>query len=50
MYVLNAAFVHVAWGNVAGRDQVAEPVGGVGVDFVVVGARHITPPAAERLQ
>ena len=40
--VLNAAFVDDAGGDVAGCDQVAEPLRGVGVDLVV--EVHSPPP------
>jgi hypothetical protein len=34
--IYDAPFIHDAIGNVAGGDQVTQPGGGVGVDFVVV--------------
>jgi len=37
LYIFNAPGVDHAGGDVAGRDQVAQPLGCIGVDFVVVG-------------
>ena len=39
-YVLYAALVHIAGGDVTGGDQVPQPLDGVRLDFVVVGAAH----------
>jgi hypothetical protein len=39
VYILYVSFIYVAWRDVAGGYQVAQPCGGVCVDFVVVG-RH----------
>ena len=38
--IQNAPFIHVAGRDVAGGDQVAQPLRCVGVDLVVVGGRH----------
>jgi hypothetical protein len=35
-YIFNAPFVNIAGRNLAGRDQVAQPLRGIGVEFVVV--------------
>lgn len=37
VYVLDRAFIDVAGRDMPGSDQVAQPLGGVGFDFVVVG-------------
>jgi hypothetical protein len=33
--IFNAALVHHAWRYVAGRNQIADPLRGVGVDLIV---------------
>lgn len=38
--VADVALIYVARRNVAGRDEIAQPLRGVGVDFVVVRIRH----------
>jgi hypothetical protein len=40
--IFNTPFVNIAGRNVASINQVAQPLGGCWVDFVVVGS-HITP-------
>lgn len=34
----DAALIYIPWRDVAGRNEIAQPLGGVGVDLVVVGA------------
>lgn len=41
--ILDISLVHVAWGNVPRRDQVAEPLRGVRLVLVVVGAHAARP-------
>jgi hypothetical protein len=41
--ILNAPFIYVTWRNVASGDQVAQPPGHVGVEFVVVGGHVFRP-------
>lgn len=38
--IFNAPFIHFARRNVAGLDQVAQPLGGEGVYLVVVGSHR----------
>ena len=39
-HIFDAALVNVAWGDVSCSDEVAEPLGGIRFDFVVVGTAH----------
>jgi hypothetical protein len=45
--VLYAAFIDVAGRDVAGGNEVAEPLGRVRVDLVVVGRHTVNPPAPD---
>jgi hypothetical protein len=48
LHVNDGSLVNLAWRNVSSSNKVSQPLGGVGVDFVIVGPWHITPPPAER--
>ncbi|MCY1300997.1 hypothetical protein D9M70_505860 [compost metagenome] len=39
VHVLDRSFIYVAWRDVAGGNQVAEPLRGIGLNFVVI-SRH----------
>lgn len=41
VYVLDRAFIDIARRDVPGGDEVAQPLGGVGVVFVVVGGHGV---------
>jgi hypothetical protein len=36
LHVNDASLVNVAWCDVSGGNEVAEPLGGIGVDFIVI--------------
>lgn len=46
--ILNAPCVYVAWRDVAGGDEIAQPLGGVGFYFVVVGGHCSHGPGKSR--
>ncbi|MCY1542796.1 hypothetical protein D9M68_785630 [compost metagenome] len=50
VHVLDRSFVHVARRDVPGGDQVAEPLRGIGVVLVVVGAHATSSAFARALQ
>lgn len=39
LHVSNASFIHVSLGDKSSGDKLPEPLGGEGVDFIIVGQR-----------
>ena len=49
-HVCNGSFVNIAWRDQTGGNEVAQPLCGVGVDLVVVGAHSAATPSTSGIR